>query len=130
MQSFLRRCLAFAAILAVCGCGAGTDDPAASGSNGASDVGPQQAPGAQQGPGAQQAPRAQQGPSAQQGGGATKVVICHIPPGNPANAHTITVGAPAVPAHLKHGDLPGTCPDDVGTSGVIGTPGGLEPGVN
>lgn len=31
-----------------------------------------------------------------------KVTICHIPPGNPATAHTITVGEPAVPAHLAH----------------------------
>jgi sRNA-binding protein len=31
--------------------------------------------------------------------GSEKVTICHIPPGNPANAHTITVGSPAVPAH-------------------------------
>jgi hypothetical protein len=38
------------------------------------------------------------------------VTICHIPPGNPANAHTITVGAPAVTAHLAHGDTEGACP--------------------
>jgi hypothetical protein len=43
------------------------------------------------------------------GGGVDKVTICHIPPGNPANAHTITVGAPAVPAHLAHGDHLGAC---------------------
>jgi hypothetical protein len=30
--------------------------------------------------------------------------ICHIPPGNPANAHLITIGSPAVRAHLDHGD--------------------------
>jgi hypothetical protein len=44
-----------------------------------------------------------------------KVTICHIPPGNPANAHTIVVGAPAVPAHLEHLDHLGPCvcvPDD------------------
>jgi hypothetical protein len=42
--------------------------------------------------------------------GVEKVTICHIPPGNPANAHTITVGAPAVPAHLEnHGDSIGEC---------------------
>ena len=41
-----------------------------------------------------------------------KVTICHIPPGNPDNAHTITVGAPAVPAHLaEHGDSIGPCPE-------------------
>lgn len=39
-----------------------------------------------------------------------KVTICHIPPGNPANAHTIVVGASAVPAHLaNHGDSVGAC---------------------
>jgi hypothetical protein len=44
------------------------------------------------------------------GGGQTKVSICHIPPGNPGNAHSITVGEPAVPAHLAHGDSLGGCP--------------------
>jgi hypothetical protein len=42
------------------------------------------------------------------GGG--KVTICHIPPGNPGNAKTITVGADAVNAHLAHGDTLGPCP--------------------
>lgn len=37
------------------------------------------------------------------------VTICHIPPGNPSNAHTITVGAAAVSAHLNHGDTLGAC---------------------
>lgn len=36
-------------------------------------------------------------------------MICHIPPGNPNAAHTITVGEPAVEAHLKHGDTLGPC---------------------
>ena len=45
------------------------------------------------------------------GYGAGKVTLCHIPPGNPDNAHTITVGASAVPAHLAHGDTLGPCPD-------------------
>ena len=35
--------------------------------------------------------------------------ICHIPPGNPSNAHTITVGKSAVKAHLAHGDHEGPC---------------------
>ena len=39
-----------------------------------------------------------------------KVTLCHIPPGNPDAAHTITVGAPAVDAHLAHGDTLGPCP--------------------
>ena len=38
-----------------------------------------------------------------------KVTICHVPPGNPANAHTITVGAAALKAHLAHGDYLGPC---------------------
>jgi hypothetical protein len=52
--------------------------------------------------------------SADAGGGVGKTTICHIPPGNPANAHTITVGNPAVRAHLAHGDKIGSCPDVVG----------------
>jgi hypothetical protein len=39
-----------------------------------------------------------------------KVLICHIPPGNPANAHEIIVGESAVNAHLDHGDNVGPCP--------------------
>jgi hypothetical protein len=38
-----------------------------------------------------------------------KVEICHIPPGNPDDKHTIKVGPPAVRAHLKHGDTLGEC---------------------
>jgi len=41
-----------------------------------------------------------------------KVLICHIPPGNPENAHTISVSVNAVPAHLAHGDTEGPCPVD------------------
>ena len=37
------------------------------------------------------------------------VTLCHIPPGNPGNAQTLTVGASAVPAHLAHGDYLGAC---------------------
>lgn len=44
------------------------------------------------------------------------VTICHVPPGNPDNAHTIVVGAPAVQAHLNHGDFEGECDGDEGTS--------------
>jgi hypothetical protein len=35
--------------------------------------------------------------------------ICHAPPGNTAKARTLTVGAPAVAAHLRHGDARGAC---------------------
>ncbi len=40
-----------------------------------------------------------------------KVTICHIPSGNPENAHTIAVSENAVAAHLTHGDFVGTCED-------------------
>lgn len=39
-----------------------------------------------------------------------KTTVCHIPPGNPANAHTICIGNAAVQPHLDHhGDFLGTC---------------------
>jgi len=41
--------------------------------------------------------------------GNQKVEMCHIPPGNPGNAHTICIDASAVPAHLAHGCLLGDC---------------------
>lgn len=65
--------------------------------------------------------------------GSGKVTLCHVPPGNPANAHTITVGAPAVKAHLAHGDVLGPCGGyDAGTggdgSGGGDTDGGFDEG--
>lgn len=39
-----------------------------------------------------------------------QVELCHRPPGNPDNAHTIMVGPDAVSAHLAHGDSLGPCP--------------------
>jgi hypothetical protein len=39
-----------------------------------------------------------------------KVTICHIPPGNPANAKTLTIDGSAWPAHKAHGDTLGACP--------------------
>ena len=38
-----------------------------------------------------------------------KVTICHVPPGNPDNAHTISVSPHAANAHLGHGDHCGPC---------------------
>jgi hypothetical protein len=38
-----------------------------------------------------------------------QVNVCHVPPGNPGNAHTINVPVSAVPAHLAHGDALGDC---------------------
>jgi hypothetical protein len=50
-----------------------------------------------------------------------KELVCHIPPGNPANAHTICVGKPAVEPHVaNHGDTLGAC-------GVEPTPPPDEP---
>ena len=48
---------------------------------------------------------------------AKKVLICHIPPGNPDNAHEICVGQPAVAPHQRlHGDYVGECAaPDAGT---------------
>jgi len=53
--------------------------------------------------------------SARESGGSKytskKATICHIPPGNPANQHTLSVSTSAVSAHLDHGDSLGTCAD-------------------
>ena len=38
-----------------------------------------------------------------------KITICHVPPGNPANHHTIEVSQNALQAHLDHGDFIGWC---------------------
>ena len=43
-------------------------------------------------------------------GSCQKVDLCHIPPGNPSNAHTINISENAVDAHLAHGDVLGACP--------------------
>ena len=40
---------------------------------------------------------------------AAKVDVCHFPPGNPDNFHTIRIRENALSAHLAHGDLPGSC---------------------
>ncbi len=41
-----------------------------------------------------------------------KVTICHIPPGNPDNAHTIEIDESALAAHLAHGDSEEACEPD------------------
>jgi len=49
-------------------------------------------------------------------GGRTKV-LCHMPPGNPGNGQTISVGsAAAYTAHLRHGDMPGPCREREGVA--------------
>lgn len=49
-----------------------------------------------------------------------KIDICHIPRGNPDNAHTISIDVAAWPAHEAHGDTQGPC-----GGGPVGE-GGLE----
>src|SRR4051812_44685821 len=41
-----------------------------------------------------------------------KCTICHLPPGNPGNAQTLTIGCSAVDAHMRNhpGDCMGPCP--------------------
>src|SRR5712691_7269293 len=41
-----------------------------------------------------------------------KCTICHLPPGNPSNAQTLTIGCSAVDAHMRNhpGDCLGPCP--------------------
>jgi len=68
-----------------------------------------------------------------------KVTICHIPPGNPENAHTITISECALPAHMgepgpgrgAHGGVPdtmGECPSPEGEPiGDVGVPDGPPP---
>jgi hypothetical protein len=53
-------------------------------------------------------------------GAGDKETICHRPPGNRDNTHTIVVGPSALPAHLNHGDDPGPCDGDL----VDGEPDG------
>lgn len=50
-------------------------------------------------------------PEEPDGGSGEKVVLCHVPRGNPDNMHKITVGEPALSAHLRHGDFLGECPE-------------------
>jgi Fungal cellulose binding domain/Putative metal-binding motif len=40
---------------------------------------------------------------------AAPIKVCHVPPGNPSNFHTISVGLGALLAHLAHGDALGPC---------------------
>ncbi|MGE0550511.1 MAG: hypothetical protein AB7O24_28315 [Kofleriaceae bacterium] len=63
-----------------------------------------------------------------------KVLICHIPPGNPDNAHTICISENAVDAHVSHhGDPVGACtaepePEDPGDDDGGGDCGGCGDG--
>lgn len=54
-----------------------------------------------------------------------KMTICHVPPGNPANAHTIHISANAWPAHDKNhpGDYVGSCNREASFTKESVTPG-------
>lgn len=54
-----------------------------------------------------------------------QTTLCHFPPGNEQNAHTISIGERAVAAHLDHGDVLGECadPDSCGNGEVDDTEG-------
>jgi hypothetical protein len=68
--------------------------------------------------------------------GEHKISICHVPPGNSAQRHTLCVGAPAIAAHLKHhkahdsqiGDYVGECVADGGGDSGGGDNGGSTGG--
>ena len=42
----------------------------------------------------------------------SKVTVCHIPPDNLLNLHTITINEKALSDHLAHGDVPGICDEN------------------
>lgn len=63
--------------------------------------------------------------------GPPKITICHKPPGNPDNAHTIQVNIHAWPAHKAHDDSLGECSGGgagSGDSGGSGSTGGGNTG--
>jgi len=41
------------------------------------------------------------------------IQICHKPPGNRSNMHTLTISSNALNAHLDHGDTQGACDSDL-----------------
>jgi len=76
------------------------------------------------------------GSSSANGNSSSKATICHIPPGNPDQKMTLSVGQSSVPAHLDHGDSLGSC-DDLQTQAYVESlpsctamgSGSTEPGV-
>ncbi|MBL7691868.1 MAG: HYR domain-containing protein [Flavipsychrobacter sp.] len=53
-----------------------------------------------------------------------KVILCHVPPGNPSNPQTLSIASSAVPSHLTNhaGDRLGSCASSCGTSAKEGMP--------
>jgi hypothetical protein len=95
-MSILRASLAFVVVgLAACGGEISNVNQAADSADGA-DVAQVCVPG-------------QPDPRACDPADTMKTTVCHIPPGNPANEHTICIGNPGVAAHLAHGDFLGSC---------------------
>jgi hypothetical protein len=60
---------------------------------------------------------------AQYGGGQEKVTLCH-------KGHAITVGAPALAAHERHGDDEGACPTDDGDGSADDASNGQQRGAD
>lgn len=58
------------------------------------------------------------------GNNGKKVEICHVPPGNPANAHTLCIGAPAVAHHLANHHAANGDSDYLGACGASVPDGG------
>jgi len=112
MRTVVFVALAGAVVLA---CGLGSEEPESS--NASSKAGPLQEP-------CMSAPADAQ--ASAEASSQDRVTICHIPPGNPANAHSITVGSAAVPAHLAHGDTEGACGGGDGGGGGGGEDGGTR----
>jgi hypothetical protein len=55
----------------------------------------------------------------------SKITICHIPPGNHANIHSMTISTNAWTTHQHHGDYLGYChgrPTQIVTQKCIDTP--------
>ena len=55
-----------------------------------------------------------------------KITICHVPPGNPSNSKTLTVGESAWSAHSGHGDYRGACRPNGGNGGNGGQGGRFD----
>ncbi|AHB41134.1 hypothetical protein P148_SR1C00001G0329 [candidate division SR1 bacterium RAAC1_SR1_1] len=48
-----------------------------------------------------------------------KILLCHVPPGNPTNEHEICIAKPAVAAHLAKGSYEGLCQNSINQSNII-----------